>query len=65
MDKQRQDDQQQPTYNSSVAIQDVALQTYRERWTIEKDGGRGSGRYALVMQHDDDDDSEKSANDHY
>ena len=28
---QRQDDQQEPTYNSSVPIQDVALKTYQER----------------------------------
>ena len=39
-DEQRQDDQQEPTYNNSVPIQDVAL----KRWTIEKGGGRGSGR---------------------
>ena len=24
-----------------LKIQDVALKTYRERWTIEKSGGRG------------------------
>ena len=28
MDEQRQDDQLEPTYNSSVLIQDVALKTY-------------------------------------
>ncbi len=44
MDEQRQDDQLEPTYNSSVPIQDIALKTYRERWTIEKGGGRESGR---------------------
>ena len=27
----------------------------RERWTIEKGGGRGSGRSTLVARHDDDD----------
>ncbi len=54
MDEQRQDDQLEPIYNSSVLIQDVALKTYRERWTIEKGGGRGSGRSVLVAQHDDD-----------
>ena len=31
MDEQKQDAQQEPTYNSSVPIQDVALKTYRER----------------------------------
>ena len=44
MDKQRQDDQLEPTYNSSVPIQDVALKTYRKQWTIEKGDRRGSRR---------------------
>ena len=56
MDEQRQDDQLEPTYNSSVSIQDVALKTYRKRWTIEKCSGRGSGRTVLMLRHDDDDD---------
>ena len=30
------------------ADKDVALRTYRERWTIEMDGERGSGRYVLA-----------------
>ena len=34
-DKQRQDDQLEPTYNISVPIQDVALKTYQEQWTID------------------------------
>ena len=38
MVEQRQDDQLEPLYNSSVAIQDIALKTFRERWTIETDG---------------------------
>ena len=42
-------------YNSSVPIQDVALKTYRERWTIETGGKRGSGRSVLAARHDDDD----------
>ena len=54
MDEQRQDDQLEPTYNSSVPIQVVALYTNRERWTIEKGDGRGSGRSPLAAQHDDD-----------
>ena len=37
-------------------IQDIALKTYRERWTIEKEGGRGTGRSVLVARHDDDGD---------
>ena len=54
MDGQRQDDQQEPIYNSSVPIQDVALKTYPERWTIETRGERGSGRSVLAARHDDD-----------
>ena len=38
MDKQRQDNQLEPTDSSSVPIQDVALKTCRKQWTIEKDG---------------------------
>ena len=49
MDEQRQDNQLEPIYNSSVPIQDVALKT------IETGGGRGSGRSVLAVQHDDDD----------
>ena len=41
MDKQMQDDLLEPTSNSSVPIEDVALKTYRKRWTTEKGGGRG------------------------
>ena len=54
MDEQRQDDQQETIYNSSVPIQDVVLKTYRERWMIETGGKRGSGRSVLVARHDDD-----------
>ena len=43
MDKQRQDDQLEPTYNSSVPIQDVALKTCQKQWTIEKGGEKGFG----------------------
>ena len=55
MDEQRQDDQLEPKYNSSVPIQDVALKTYQERGTIEMGGGRGSKRSVLAVRHDDDD----------
>ena len=58
MDMQRQNNQLEPTYNSSVPIQDVALKAYRERWTIEKGGVRGSGRFVLAARHDDDDDDD-------
>ena len=54
MDKQRQDDQLEPIYNSSVPIQDGALKTYLERWMIETGGKRGSGRSMLVAWHYDD-----------
>ena len=47
MDEQRQDYQLEPIYNRSVSIQDVALKTYRKRWTIEKCGGRDSKRSVL------------------
>ena len=35
MDEQRQDDQLEPMYNDSEAIQDIALKTSWEQWTIE------------------------------
>ena len=54
MDEQRQDDLLGPIYNSSVPVQNVALKTYRERWTIEKGGGRGLGRLVLAARHDDE-----------
>ena len=54
MDKQRQDDQLEPIYNSSVPIKYVALKTYWKRWMIEKGGGRRSGRSVLMARHDDD-----------
>ena len=49
-----QDDQPEPTYNSSVPIQDIALKTYRKRWTIEKGGGRGSEISVLMVRQDVD-----------
>ena len=55
MDKQRHDDQLEPTYNNSGLIQDVVLKTYRERWTMETRGRRVSERSAIVVRHDDDD----------
>ena len=58
MDEQRQDDQLEPIYNSSVPIPGVALKTSWERWTIVKGGERGSRRSVLAARHDDDDDDE-------
>ena len=55
MDEQRRDNQLESIYNSSVAILDIALKTYRERWMIETGGERGSGdRSVLAAWHDDD-----------
>ena len=60
MDGQRQDDQLEPTYSSSVPIRDVALKTSRKQWTIEMGGKRGSGISGLMARHDDDDDDDLS-----
>ena len=54
MAEQRQDDQLEPIYNSSVPILDIASKTLGERWTIETDGERGSGISVLAVQQDDD-----------
>ena len=56
MDEQRQDNQLEPIYNNSVAIQDVAWKTSQELWTIEMGGERGSRRSVLAVRHDDDND---------
>ena len=52
-----QDDQLEPTYNSSVTIRDVALRTCQKQWTIGRGRERGSGRSVLIVQHDDDDEN--------
>ena len=62
MDEQRQDNQQECTYNSSVLILDVALKTYWVQWTIEKGGKKWSGRSMLMVRHDDDDDDPRVFN---
>ena len=54
MDEQRQDDQLEPTYSSSMQIWDVALKTYRKQYTIEKGGKKESGISVLMGEHDDD-----------
>ena len=59
MDEQRQDDQLEPTYNSSVLIRDVAPRTCRKQWTIGRDGERGPGISVLITRHDEDDDEIK------
>ena len=55
MAKQRQDDQLELTYSSSVPIWDVVLKTSRKQWMIGMGGERGSGIYVLIVRHDDDD----------
>ena len=59
MHEQRQDDQIETAYSSSVPIHDIAFKTNRKRWTIEKLGERRSGRSMLMVRHDDDDDDDK------
>ena len=53
MGEQRQDDQLEPTYSSSVPIRDVALKTCQKQWTIEKGDEKGSGISMLMVRHDD------------
>ena len=55
--KQKQDDQLEHTYSSSMRIQDVALKTCQRRWTIGKSGERGSGISVPAARHDDDDET--------
>ena len=55
MDKQKQDGQLEPIYNSSMPIQDIALKTSQERWTIEMGDEKGLRRSVLAAGHDDDD----------
>ncbi len=54
MDEQRQDDQLEPTYSSSVQIRDVVLKTCRKQWTIGRGGERGSGTSVLMVRHEVD-----------
>ena len=59
MEKQRQDDQHEPTYSSSVPIRDVALQTCRKQWAIERGGEKGAEISVLIARHDHDDDDDR------
>ena len=52
---QKQDDQLEHTFSSYVRIRDVALKTCQRRWTIERNGERGSGISVLAARHNDDD----------
>ena len=58
MDEQRQDDQLEPTYSSSVPIRDVDLKTCRKQWMIAKGSEKGSGISVLMVRPDDDDDDD-------
>ena len=63
MDRQRQNEQLEPTYNSSVLIQVVALKIFREQGTIETGGGRGLRRPVLATRHDNDNDDDDDDDD--
>ena len=56
MDMQRQDDQLDPTYCSSVPIRDVALGICLKQRTVRRGGEKGSRISLLIVGHDDDDD---------
>ena len=58
MDEQRQDDQLEPTYSSSVPIQDVTLKTCWKQWTIGRGDERGFRISELMVRRDDDDDDD-------
>ena len=53
MAEQKQDDQLEHTYSSYMRIRDVALKTWRKRWTIGRIGESGSGISVLAARHDD------------
>ena len=61
MDEQRQNDQLEPTYSSSVPIRDVILKTCQKQWTIGRGGERGSGISVVMARRDDDDDDDMCA----
>ena len=54
IDEQRQDNQLEPTYSSSVPIRDVDLKTFWKQWKIEKGDEKGSGISVLMARRDDD-----------
>ena len=64
MAEQKQDDQLEPTYSSSVRIRDVALRTCQKWLTIGRSGERGWGISVLAARHDDDDDDEFVSKEH-
>ena len=52
MAEQKQNDQLEHTYSSSVRIRDVALRTCQRRWMKGKSGERGSGISVMAARHD-------------
>ena len=54
IDEQRQDVQLEPTYISSVPIQDVAQRICRKQWTIGRCSERESGISMLITWHEDE-----------
>ena len=52
MAEQKQENQLEHTYSSSVRIRDVALKTSQRWWTIRRSGERGSGLSVLAARHD-------------
>ena len=53
MATQKQDNQLEHTYNSSVRIRDVALKTCQRRRMFGRSGKKGSGISVLAARHDD------------
>ena len=49
MVEKKQENKLEPTYSSSVPIQDVVLKTCREQWTIGRGGEKGSGIPVLMV----------------
>ena len=54
MAEEKQDDQHEHIYSSSVSILDIALKTCQWLWTIGRSGERGSGIFVLAARHDDE-----------
>ena len=58
MDEQKQDDQPELTYNSSVPIRDILPKTCRTQRSLGRGGERGTGIFVLMTRHCDDDDDD-------
>ena len=60
MAEQKQDEQHEQTFSNYVRIRDVVQKTCQRRWTIGKNGERGSGISELPARHDDHDDDKQN-----